>query len=52
MVFDGLNTDRAMFSGNSLSSKKLHLLYDRDNVHHNVITNLKEAIAKQYICNR
>ena len=31
VVFDGLNPDRFMFCGNSLSTKKLHLLYDRDN---------------------
>jgi hypothetical protein len=30
VVFDGLHPDRAMFSGNSLSDKKLYLLYDRD----------------------
>ena len=33
IVFDGLNPDRVMFSGNSRSSKKFHLLYDRDNEH-------------------
>ena len=51
IVFDGLNPDRVMFSGNSLSAKKLYLLYDRDNDHYNVITNLKGAMAKRYICN-
>ena len=30
-----------MFSGNSLSTKKLHLLYDRNNQHYDVITNLR-----------
>jgi hypothetical protein len=30
--------------------KKLYLLYDRDNGHCNVITNLKVAKAKMYIC--
>jgi len=50
-VFDGLNTDRVMFSGNSLSAKKLYLLYDRDFDHYNVITNLKGAMANRYICN-
>ena len=39
IVFDGLNPNRVMFSGNSLSTKKLHLLYE----HYNVITNLKGA---------
>jgi len=38
IVFDGLNPDRVMFSGNSLSAKKLYLLYDRNNEHYNVIT--------------
>ena len=39
-----------MFSGNSHSPKKLHLLYDRDNEHYNVIKNLNGAMAKKYIC--
>ena len=28
IVYDGLSPDRVMFSGNSVSSKKLYLLYD------------------------
>jgi len=48
-VFDGLYPHRVMFSGNSLSAKKLYLLYDRDSGHYNVITNLKGAMAKIYI---
>ena len=51
IVFDGLYPDRVMFSGNSLSVKKLYLLYNRDSGHYNVITNLKGAMAKRYICN-
>ena len=51
IVFDGLYPDRVMFSGNSISAKKLYLLYNRDSGHYNVITNLKGAIAKRYICN-
>ena len=43
-----LYPDRVMFSGNSLSAKKLYLLYDRDFEHYNVITNLKGAMAKRY----
>jgi len=31
IVIDGVNSVRGMFSGNSLSTQKLHLLYDRDN---------------------
>ena len=50
-VLDGLNPDRVIFCGNSRSAKKLHLLYDRDSEHYNVITNLKGAMAKKYICN-
>ena len=50
-VFDGLNTDTAMFSGNSLSAKKLRLQYDRDYEHYNVTPNLKGAMAKKYIYN-
>ena len=52
LFFDGLNADRAMFSGNSLLIKKLHLLYERDHEHYDVITNIKGAMAKQYIHNR
>jgi len=51
MVYDALNPDRFIFSGNSLSNKKLYLLYDTDSGHHNVITNLKAAMAQRYICN-
>jgi len=40
-----------MFRENSPSAKKLHLLYDRDNEHYNVITNLNVGMAKRYICN-
>jgi hypothetical protein len=51
VVFDGLRLDRVIFSGNSLSAKKLYLLYDSETGHYNVITNLKAAMAKKYICN-
>ena len=50
-VFDGLSPDRLIFNGNSHSAKKLYFLYDSDNVHYNVITNIKAAMAKKYICN-
>jgi hypothetical protein len=40
IVFDCLHPDRVIFSGNSLSDKKLYLLYDRDSGHYDVITNL------------
>ena len=40
-----------MISGNSVSSKKLYLLYDLKSKHSNVITNLKAPMAKKYICN-
>ena len=46
-----MNTDRVMFSGNSVSSMKLYLLYDAKDKHYNVITNLKGAMAKKYIGN-
>ena len=39
-----------MFIRNSRSAPKFHLLYDRINEHYNVISNLKDAMAKQYIC--
>ena len=50
IVYDGLNPDRVMFSGNSVSSKKSYLLYDSKDRHYNVITNLKAAMAKRYKC--
>ena len=51
VVFDGLNVDRVIFSGNSLSDKKFYLLYNTDNRHYNVITNLKAAMANKYMFN-
>jgi hypothetical protein len=51
IVFDGLHPDKEMFSRNSVSNKKLYLLYDSDSGHYNVITNLKGAMAKRFICN-
>jgi hypothetical protein len=51
IVYDGLNPGRFMFSGNSVSAKKLYLLYDEKDKHYNVITNLQAAMAKKYICN-
>jgi hypothetical protein len=50
-LFDGLRPDRVMYSGNSLSAKKLYVLYNPDSRHYIVITNLKGAMAKRYICN-
>jgi hypothetical protein len=51
IVYDGLSPDSLIFSGNSLSDKKLYLLYDADSGPYNVISNIKAAIAKKYICN-
>ena len=48
IVFDGFKPNRVMFSTNSLSTKKLYLLYSRNLGHYNVI---KGAMAKKYICN-
>ena len=50
VVFNGLNPDRVMFSGNSLSAKKFYLLYNANTRHYSVITNIKAAMAKRYIC--
>jgi hypothetical protein len=50
IVFDGLKPDRVIFSENSLSTKKLYVLYDSDAGHYNVITNIKAALAKRYMC--
>jgi hypothetical protein len=36
VVYDALNPDRVSFSGNSLSDKKLYLLFDRESGHFNV----------------
>ena len=46
-MFDGLNPDRTMFNGNSLSDKKFYLLYDANSRHYNVITNFKVAMEKR-----
>jgi hypothetical protein len=51
VVFSGLSTDKFIFTGNSVSSKKLYLLYNADTKHYSVITNIKAAMAKKYICN-
>ena len=50
-MFDGLSPVSVIFRGNSLSAKKLNRLYDPDSGHYNVITNLRTAMAKRYICN-
>jgi UDP-glucose 6-dehydrogenase len=50
-VYDGLSPDRLTFSGKSLSDRKLYLLYDSDSGYYNVITNIKAALAKKYVCN-
>jgi hypothetical protein len=51
VVLDGLIPDRDIFSGKSLSAKKLYLLYDRDCGNYNVITNVEAAMAKKYMYN-
>jgi len=43
-VYDGLCPDMVLFSGNSLSNKKLYLLCDCG--HYNVITKIKAAMTK------
>jgi len=40
-----------MFSGNSLSNKKLYLLYHANSENFNVISNIKVAMAKRCMCN-
>jgi hypothetical protein len=50
IVYGGLSPDRLIFTGNSVSSKKLYLLYNADTGHYNVITNNKAAMAKRYFC--
>ena len=51
VVFDGLNPDRVMFTGNSLPTKKLYLLYNVNSRHYKLIANLEAAMAKKYMCN-
>ena len=41
IVYYGLSPERVMFSGDSIPSKKLHLIYDSNLGHYNVITNLR-----------
>ena len=45
IVYYGSSPDRVLFSGNSLSNKKLYLLYDYG--HYNIITKIKHAMAKR-----
>jgi hypothetical protein len=47
IVYDSLCTDRALSCVNSLSNKKLYLLYDSG--HYNIITNLKATMTKRYM---
>ena len=47
IFYDGMSTGRFIFTGNSLSSKTLYLLYDADTGHYNVLTNIKTAFAKK-----
>ena len=46
-----LNPGRVIYSRNSLLVKELYLLYDRNCVHCNVITNHKGAMARKYVSN-
>ena len=42
-----------MFSGISITNKKLYLLYNSISGHYNVIlANLKNAMAMKYICHK
>ena len=49
LLFGGLYLDRVMFTGNTLSAKKLHLHIT--GTLGTIITNLKAAMAKKYVCN-
>ena len=40
IVYNGLSPDRHIFTGNSLSNKKLYMLYDADTGHYNAFTNI------------
>ena len=49
-MLSGLSPDKIIFTGYSVSSKKLYLLYNADTKHYSVITNIKAAKVKKYIC--
>jgi hypothetical protein len=51
IVYGGFSPDRLIFNGMSVSHKKIYLLYYADSGHFNVITNVKVAMVKGYICN-
>lgn len=38
LLFDGLSPDGVMFSGNSLSNKKMLLPYDKESEHYKAVT--------------
>jgi len=40
-----------MFTGNSLSEKKLYFLYNADTRHYNATTNIKAAMVERYMFN-
>jgi len=46
----GLNCDDKILEGQVTSEKRIKLLYDEDNRHYHVITNLTGAMSKRYIC--
>jgi hypothetical protein len=49
-VYDGLSPNRLIFSRNSFPDKKLYLLCELDWGHFNVITDMKDGMAKK-VCN-
>ena len=50
VVYRGHNCDDIIFVGQVTSEKRVNLLYDEDNHHYHVITNLTGAMSKRYIC--
>ena len=50
IVYGGLNCEDIIFDGRNESEKRIHLLYDETTRHYTVITNLKDAKAKPYVC--
>ena len=49
IIYDGLSPERVLWR--KFPFEKENLLYDAKSEHYNVITNLKAAMAKRYICN-
>ena len=50
VVYQGLSCDNIIFEGRVESAKRLNLLYNDVEKHYHVITNLRSAMARRYVC--